>query len=625
MPEQKDTFENDRTQNVISDERTPSSTPNDVGQSVRVLHVDDDENLVEMAATFLERINDEFTVVTETSAQDGLDRLDTDQIDCIVSDYQMPGMDGLEFLEAVREEDADIPFILFTGKGSEAVASDAIAAGVTDYLQKETGTDQYKILANRIHNCVSQVRTQQALDHTEEEFRHLVDAVVDYAIFMFDPEGYVTSWNRGAEVIKGYRRDEIVGEHFSVFYPEADREAGRPSHLLEEAAANNHVEDEGWRVRTDGSQFWANVTITALHDEAGNIRGFAKVTRDMTERKQQREALKEEKDRFQSMVQEVKDYAIFMLDQDGHIASWNAGARQIKGYQRDDILGEHFSTFYPDEAVESSVPDQLLETARTDGRVEHEGWRVRKDGSRFWADVVITALHDDDGDVRGFSKVTRDMTNRREYQQQLEHQTEQMEELLRVVAHDLQKPVSVAQGNIELTKESGEATHFETVETALDRMAAIVDEILDISEAGIIISDTSPVALADVADRAWEMIETDAATLVMDELGTIKADEVQLQSIFENLLQNAVIHGGGGAVTVGALENGFYMADEGTGIPAEDRKKVLEYGYSTRDAGTGFGLSIVKTIVEAHGWTLAVAESVGGGARIEIDDMSSVK
>jgi PAS domain S-box-containing protein len=589
-----------------------------------VLHVDDNANHVEMTAAFLEQTNEDFTVVTETSARDGLERLETERIDCIVSDYEMPRMDGLEFLKAVREADDELPFILFTGRGSEEVASDAIAAGVTDYLQKDTGTDQYEVLANRIHNYVTKTRTQKALIHTEEEFRHLVDAVTNYAIFMLDPEGYVTSWNRGAEAIKGYRKEEIVGEHISTFYPD-DYEEGYPSRLLEQASADNYIEDEGWRLRKDGSRFWANVTITALHGDDGTVRGYAKVTRDMTERKRQREALQEEKERFQSMVQEVKDYGIFMLDSDGHVTSWNAGAEQIKGYQPEEILGDHFSVFYTDEDTERGVPGQLLEQARADGRVENEGWRVRKDGSRFWADVVITALHDNDGDIRGFSKVTRDMTDRREYQQQLDHQTEQIEELLRVVAHDLQSPVSVAKGNFELARETGEAVHFETVETALDRISTIIEEILDISETGVIIRDPSRVALDDVAERAWEMVETGPATLVTDDLEDVEADDAQLQSIFENLFQNAVTYGGDVTVRVGALENGFYVADDGPGITAADREAVLEYGYSTRDSGSGFGLSIVKTVAEAHGWSLTVTESADGGARFEIDGVPTVE
>ena len=594
------------------------------GRSVRVLHVDDNPRLVEMAATFLERSVDDLEVVTETSAADGLELFERERIDCIVSDYEMPRMNGLEFLETVREVDTEIPFILFTGRGSEEVASEAIATGVTDYLQKESGVDQYEVLANRIDNCVSKVRTQEALENSEEEFRHMVDAVTEYAIFMLDVDGRVTSWNRGAEQIKGYRRDEIVGEHFSVFYPEADREAGRPARLLEEAATENHVEDEGWRVRKDGSRFWATVTITALFDDDGDVRGFAKVTRDMTERKRQEEVLEAEKERFRSMVQEVEDYGIFMLDEDGHVASWNAGAERIKGYRRAEILGEHVSTFYPEEDAETGVPDRLLERARTDGRVEHEGWRVRKDGSHFWADVVITALHDGDGDVRGFSKVTRDMTDRREYRRRLEHQTERMEELLRIVAHDLQNPAAVARARLELARESGDAEAFEAVATALERMETIIEEILNVSASGVIIRDTSLVDLADVATRAWEMVETNRATLEIDDPGTVEADEDQLQSVFENLFQNAVTHGGDVTVRVGDSENGFYVADDGPGIPASDREVVLEYGFTTSEAGTGFGLSIVNTIAEAHGWNVTVTDSASGGARIEIVDVPAV-
>ena len=260
--------------------------------------------------------------------------------------------------------------------------------------------------------------TSPAGPQGDDRFRLLVQSVKDYAIFLLDPEGRITSWNEGAERIKGYSADEIVGRHFSVFYPPEAVESGFPQRVLRVAARNGRFEDEGWRIREDGSRFWANVVITALRDESGRLVGFAKVTRDLTERREAENRLRESEERFRLLVQSVKDYAIFMLDPDGRVASWNEGAERIKGYTADEILGKHFSTFYLPEAVATAFPQYELEVATATGRFEDEGWRVRKDGTQFWANVIITAIRDDAGNLIGFTKVTRDLTARRAAEEQ---------------------------------------------------------------------------------------------------------------------------------------------------------------------------------------------------------------
>jgi PAS domain S-box-containing protein len=242
--------------------------------------------------------------------------------------------------------------------------------------------------------------------------------VSDYAIFALDAKGYVSSWNPGAQRIKGYSADEIIGRHFSSFYPPEDIASGKPAWELEVAAREGRVEDEGWRLRKDGSRFWANVVISALRNEHGEVIGFAKVTRDLTERRNAEEALRRSEERFRLLLQSVKDYAILMLDPEGNVASWNVGAQHIKGYSADEILGRSFTLFYPPEAVADGFPQHELDVASRDGRFEDEGWRVRKDGSRFWANVVITALRNSDGRLVGFAKVTRDLTMRREAEAQ---------------------------------------------------------------------------------------------------------------------------------------------------------------------------------------------------------------
>ncbi len=259
-----------------------------------------------------------------------------------------------------------------------------------------------------------------------EPFKLLVQSIVDYAIYMLDTKGFVTSWNAGAERIKGFQTEEIVGQHFSKFYTEEDREAGMPQKVLQTARCEGKYAGEGWRVRKDGSRFWASVVVDRINDEKGKLIGFAKITRDMTEQRQSQQALLEAERRFRLLVQSVTDYAIFMLDPEGRVANWNAGAQRIKGYAPEDIVGEHFSRFYTREDFEAGVPHRALETAREVGRYEAEGWRVRKDGTRFWASVVLDAIRDDGGELIGFAKITRDMTEKREAQLKLEDSREQL-------------------------------------------------------------------------------------------------------------------------------------------------------------------------------------------------------
>jgi PAS domain S-box-containing protein len=262
-------------------------------------------------------------------------------------------------------------------------------------------------------------REDAALNGNSSELYHqLVASVTDYAIFALDAAGHILSWNPGAERINGYTADEIIGRHFSIFYPPVDVIAGKPAGELEVAARDGRVEDEGWRIRKDGSRFWANVVVTALRNADGRLIGFAKVTRDLTEQRGAEDALRQSEERLRLLVQSVKDYAIFMLDADGRVASWNEGAQRIKGYAAEEILGQSFTRFYPQEALDARFPQYELEVAARDGRFEDEGWRVRKDGSRFWANVVITALRNADGRLIGFAKVTRDLTTRLQAEEQ---------------------------------------------------------------------------------------------------------------------------------------------------------------------------------------------------------------
>jgi PAS domain S-box-containing protein len=264
--------------------------------------------------------------------------------------------------------------------------------------------------------------------HKEEVFRLFVQSVRDYAIFLLDAQGRIASWNLGAERIKGYTASEILGRHFTSFYSKEDVLAGTPQRLLDLATKDGRAQDEGWRVRKDGSRFWASVTITAIRDETGQLIGFGKVTRDLTDRRRAEVALRHAEERWRLFIEAVQDYAIFMLDADGCVSSWNTGAERIKGYKASEIIGQHFSCFYPEEDVRAGKPAWELEVAGREGRFEDEGWRIRKDGSRFWANVIITAVKDNEGRLLGFCKVTRDFTERMLASKSLEESRRKLQE-----------------------------------------------------------------------------------------------------------------------------------------------------------------------------------------------------
>jgi len=304
------------------------------------------------------------------------------------------------------------------------------SAFIPDESYREPASEEERLrsvvrLQQRMQVLLTEVETHRR----DEQFRLFVEAVPDYAIFMLDTEGRVSTWNTGAERIKGYKPSEILGRHFSSFYPEEDVLSGKPNRLLKLAIQEGHSEDEGWRVRKDGSKFWAGVTIAAIRDQAGRLIGFGKVTRDLTERRRAEIALRQSEDRFRLMAEAVQDYAIFMLDPEGHVSTWNSGAKRIKGYQATEIIGCHFSCFYPEKDIRAGKPRRDLQVAAEQGRFEDEGWRVRKDGSTFWANVIITPIRDEANKLIGFAKVTRDVTDRMQKEKSLRDLTSHLLQL----------------------------------------------------------------------------------------------------------------------------------------------------------------------------------------------------
>jgi PAS domain S-box-containing protein len=463
----------------------------------------------------------------------------------------------------------------------------------------------------------------------EDRFQLLVEAVIDYGIFILDPEGHVVSWNIGAEKIKGYRSDEIIGRHFSVFYPAEAIERGWPQEELRRAARDGRIEDEGWRVRKDGSRFWANVTITALF-EGGRLTGYAKVTRDLTERRAHEEELRASEQRFRLLVAGVRDYAIFMLDPDGIVRSWNAGAQAIKGYEAGEIVGRHMTTFYTPQDIQQDLPARELTEARANGRVENEGWRVRKDGSLFWANVVITAIYNDTGQLVGFAKVTRDMTERRRFEE-LERSSRMMSQFLAMLAHELRNPLAPMRNAVSVMQLEPLASPSlrkcrDIIDRQLTHVTRLVDDLLDIGRltTGKIKLREELVTLHDVVGRSVEtvrpLVETRRHALAIElpeQAVHVRGDSTRLSQILQNLLINAAKYTPDGGRIVVKMESagGFVtisIADTGRGILDADLQSIFElFRQGTQEtateSGLGIGLTLARSLAELHGGSLDAA------------------
>ncbi|WP_299330884.1 PAS domain S-box protein [Haloplanus sp.] len=834
-------------------------------QRFRVLHVDDDPDFADLTRTYLEREDDRFTVKTVTSADEGLQRISDRPPDCVVSDYNMPGMDGIEFLQAVREEFSDLPFILFTGKGSEEIASEAISKGVTDYLQKDTGTDHYAVLANRIRNAAERRAAER------ERNRHL-EAIetAQEGISILDEDGHYIYVNQRFADIHGYDAEEMIGKQYTVAYPDEDipevqseilpevertgywrgettslrsdggivpvdhtlamtdrgelvctvrdissrreREqelqrterqyqailedpnilaavtdtdgklveanqtaldyidADRKSIIGEpfwntpwwtdetrpdvrakvtQAASGEYVEYEADLERPDGTPYSVEGVIRPVTDETDNVVSLVISARDVTRRKEGKQALQEVNQRFELLAEAVPNGLFLVAADYSELHYCNSAAEALYGVDfeelRDDprLWRRHV---HPDDVSRLENDIELQRTGCIDGtqrqkfRIQHpdEGTRwleveiypVEEDGEtnrlagvatditdrrerkqklemvetlfrharecQFIVDVAdgdfelryandhyervagaspgetvtgrtLTELFGEtagravldryrecvetgepvtytaelpvpeegtvyrtvlvpvvtDGEVTHVVGTAQDITEQKHREEQLQRQNDRLEEFASVVSHDLRNPLRVANGRLELAREECESQSLDEVDRALDRMDALVGDLLTLAHEGEAVTDLEPVNLAAVAEGCWANVDTRDAMLVTDVDQTIYADESRLKQVFENLVRNAVEHGGEEViVTVGDLDDGFYVEDDGPGIPGDGRDDVFDAGYTTTDEGTGFGLSIVEQVVDAHDWGICVTAGSEGGARFEITGIS---
>lgn len=708
---------------------------------IQVLHADDDANFSDLSATFLEREDNRFCVETATSAEDGLRAIDATPPDCVVSDYNMPGMDGIEFLQTVRADHPDLPFILYTGKGSEEVAADAISAGVTEYLQKESGTEQYRILANRIKNAVSARRSSIEAEQSRHRLERTVKTVpscvvrLDYeGRFVFandravevlgleeseltdrgynDPEWEITDLNgepipdeklpfrqvrdsgeplygfrhtvrwpdgtqkillvNGAPLVgadgeisgvvfsltditarvedenrltqagarldalfestpdminihdaegniidpnpilceeTGYEEDELTA--MKVWELDRDINAEEAETLWEEMEPGDRERLEGLYQRRDGSEFPVEVHIRRLNVDGKNR--FIAISRDITEQRERKQDLEQ----YREIVESMDDIAT-IIKPDGTMTYVSPVVEQMLGYKPEELIGENGFSYQPPETSETvgeaierviTTPDEP-QTVQTQFR--------RADGSLCWVESTLRNRLERKM-IDGILVTSRDVTERVHRRQELQRQNERLEEFAGLVSHDLRNPLSAAEGRLEMAQQDCESRHLSAISQAHDRMDALISDILRLAREKDTVAEKLSVDLGKVIEECWAGVEATNASLVADSNQTVEADEGRLKQIFENLFRNSVDHGGEDiTISVGELDDGFYVEDDGPGIPEEDREDVFEAGYSTSETRTGFGLSIVEEVVKAHNWDITVTASEDGGARFEV-------
>ncbi len=557
----------------------------------------------------LEQESETISVQSVQTVSEALELLEADRVDCIVSDYAMPDTDGVSFLREVRSRNSQLPFILFTGQGSEEIAAAAISAGVTDYIKKgELGSVDR--LSDHIEQFVENYRTEDVIAR-----RLLAMETAREGIGIFDEDGYFIYVNSAYAEMYGYTPPELLGEHWTILCPEEDIKRVFKEILTEIPSAGRWL-GEVEQITKDGSHLLTSQALS--YADNGTI---ICVSFRISDKQEAEKLLAEERQRFDLLIEAITEYAIFSTDPDGEITTWNSGSERINGYEQGEILGQNISVLYTQQDIAEGEPDHHLELALEEGSLHEKGWRTRRDGHQYWADFTLTPVEEENGEYHGFVCVIRDMTDWLERERQLQGAVRQLDRFAGILSHDLRNPLSTAKVSLELIRDDPDDSleHVDRADRALTRMDQLIESLLTLAREGKSVDEFLPLSLADCANTAWKSINAPDATLTIDSAtGSVTGDSERIITLFENLFRNAVEYGGGAVtIRVGEFDDGFFVEDDGPGIPSEDREKVFEQGYSMGDNQTGFGLSIVQSIATAHNWDIAVTDSETSGARFE--------
>jgi len=469
----------------------PSRTHWAQREEIHVLHVDDEPDFARMVALNLDSESNRFRLYSTTDPTEVADLVERKQIDCVLSDYRMGEMDGIEVLDAVRAVDPEMPFILFTDTGSESVASKAISAGITDYVIKEVIKDQYALLATKIETYVDRRRTEAVAHRTQQQLHELSEHTND-VLWIFSADftelQYINS-----------RYEKLYGQSIST-------------------------------LRANPTAF-----LRAVHPED---------------------------------VDDVKT------------------------------------------AIQQASA----------GQTQHVEYRVQADKER-WVESHAEPIVGDDGTVLRVAGYTHEITHRKQRELELRAKNERLERFASIISHDLRNPLSVADGYVELARSEAESEYLQTAARALERMETLISELLTLAREGQEVTNKKRIALDTLARSSWANVDQRRARLEAETNAEVLGDAIRIGQIFENLFRNAIEHGGSDImIRVGRCsgDDGFYIENSGDPIPADKQDQIFETGFTTNKRGTGFGLAIIKRIVTAHGWEIAVTDSPLGGPRFEI-------
>jgi PAS domain S-box-containing protein len=324
---------------------------------------------------------------------------------------------------------------------------------------------------------------------------------------------------------------------------------------------------------------------------------------------------------FEKLVEGTTNYAQFMLDSDGTIIEWFTGAQRLYGYTPEGVVRKPL-TFLLADSDDAPTLEVLLPEEGEEA-VDESGWHKRADGSMFWASFTVSRLSN--GTFDGYAVISHDTTAAKQYERMLERQNDRLKEFTDILSHDLKSPLSVIYGRLSLYEQTGDEEHLEVVEDTTRRMGALVEDLLSVARQGKVVKNPAPTDIESVIEVARKGTLPASATLEYQPVPEVMADKDRLIQVFENLFRNSVDHGGEAVtVRVGPLRDGFYVTDDGPGIPEDDRERVFDHGYTTREDGTGYGLSVVRSVIGAHGWDVEVTDSDDGGARFEITGIEFV-